>query len=130
MEDFLDKIQNNINSLQNAYGEKKERYQKEGERFKELAKTRDIPKWHMHDWFDGVQIRFKDIEGDAICNSCTYTNEAENQSLWETYRFPWDNGDVTVMTTEELLDKLEELQKKRREEDDLKEEEEETPKTN
>lgn len=84
-------------------------------KFVELAEGRDIPEWETSRTFDGFQLHFLDkdgnrLEGDAICCMVTYCNvneEDPNKLKWETFKFPWDQGDVSVLETEELIENLE-----------------------
>lgn len=51
----------------------------------------------------GWQIRFPWTDGDVACNALTYGNTA---GYVESYRFPWDNDDVTVLTVDEAIYKV------------------------
>lgn len=42
----------------------------------------------------GFGITFPWCDGDVCCNDMTYGNDCD---MVETYRFPWDKGDVSVM---------------------------------
>jgi len=54
--------------------------------------------------YDGYTWRFpKFPDGDAAIHSGTYGNR---QGYFETYRMPWDNGDVTVLSADKLIQKL------------------------
>lgn len=48
--------------------------------------------------FNGWQLCLPWHEGDVAAHSGTY---GEAQGMVESYQFPWDNGDVTVLTPEE-----------------------------
>ena len=52
----------------------------------------------------GFQVRFEDWEKpDAICHDGSYGSRL---GLWETYRFPWDGKDVSVMDARTLAKRL------------------------
>jgi hypothetical protein len=54
--------------------------------------------------YDGYAWRFPKFPGgDAAIHSGTYGNRC---GCFETYRTPWDNGDVTVLSADELIKKL------------------------
>lgn len=54
--------------------------------------------------YDGYAWRFPKFPGgDAAIHSGTYGNRC---GCFETYRMPWDNGDVTVLSADELIQKL------------------------
>ena len=54
--------------------------------------------------YDGYAWRFPKFPGgDAAIHSGTYGNRC---GCFETYRMPWDNGDVTVLYADELITKL------------------------
>lgn len=48
--------------------------------------------------WEGWQIRFPWCEGDVACHDSTY---GRNVGMVESYQFPWDHGDVSVLTPEE-----------------------------
>mgnify|MGYP006988931114 CR=1 FL=1 len=50
----------------------------------------------MHECYDGWQITFPWCKGDIACHSGTFGSE---QHKVETYCFPWDEGDVTTLST-------------------------------
>jgi hypothetical protein len=52
---------------------------------------------------DGAQLRFPWCEGDVVCHCGSYGNK---QGLVETYQFPWDNGDVSVMPPQEACRRI------------------------
>lgn len=61
---------------------------------------------YQHGWM----ITFEGLDGDAICHNGSYgspcygglynpeveRNDWSDSGRWETYGFPWDNGDVSV----------------------------------
>lgn len=49
---------------------------------------------------DGKQIRFPWTYGDIACHSWTYG--AEHDKV-ESYQFPWDKGDVSVLSVGEAI---------------------------
>lgn len=51
----------------------------------------------------GWQIRFPWCVGDVACHKYTYGNM---DGYVESYQFPWDEGDVSVLTPEEAADKI------------------------
>ena len=54
--------------------------------------------------YDGYAWRFPKFPGgDAAIHSGTYGNRC---GCFETYQMPWDNGDVTVLYADELIQKL------------------------
>lgn len=53
--------------------------------------------------YEGWQLRFSWDEGDVACHNGTYGNAA---GLVETYQFPWDNGDVSMLTPEECAERI------------------------
>ena len=94
----------------------KEKYTKAINEFKKLAKGRNIPKHRIIRNLDGYQIVFKEIRGDVIVNRNVANNDfGERKAKFETYRFPWDNDDISVMTVEELIDELEKFEEERNE---------------
>ena len=59
------------------------------------------------EWFflyDGYTWHFPKFPGgDAAIHSGTYSNR---YGYFETYQMPWDEGDVTVLSADELVAKL------------------------
>ena len=47
---------------------------------------------------DGMQMRFPWCVGDVVCHSASYGSYDE---CVETFRFPWDDDDVTSLIPEE-----------------------------
>lgn len=60
----------------------------------------NIPIKQVYSVANGFIVTFENSEGDAALHDGTYGHE---HCYWETYKFPWDNDDVSVHTTEELL---------------------------
>lgn len=74
---------------------------------------------YQHGW----AVTFKGYEGDAICHSGSYgspcsmglynseieRNDWNDCGLWETIGFPWDYGDVSTHTAEELAKMIHKL---------------------
>ena len=60
--------------------------------------------------FEGWQIRFNWCVGDVACHDGTSGHQLDKV---ETYQFPWDNGDVSVLDPEEAADKIVEYYKER-----------------
>ena len=52
---------------------------------------------------DGFQVLFDGVEGDAVIHDCSY---GHNNKMWETYKFPWDCGDVSVISSEMLVKRI------------------------
>lgn len=48
--------------------------------------------------WEGGQIRFPWCAGDVACHDAIY---GYNDGMVESYEFPWDEGDVSVLTPEE-----------------------------
>lgn len=48
--------------------------------------------------WEGWQIRFPWCVGDVACHNGTY---GHNDGMVESYQFPWDDEDVSVLTPEE-----------------------------
>lgn len=68
-----------------------------------LCTENDIKVVRVRTFMNGFQVLFEGFEGDVILHDRSYGN---NLGLWETYRFPWDYGDVSTHTAEELVDLL------------------------
>ena len=60
----------------------------------------EIPIKKIYYTMNGFIVTFENSEGDAALHDGTYGHE---RCYWETYKFPWDEDDVSVHTTEELL---------------------------
>lgn len=67
-----------------------------------LCETFDVP-YELHELYDGMQLRFPWCEGDVACHSGTYGNE---HGAVETYMFPWDDDDVSVLLPKEAALKI------------------------
>lgn len=61
--------------------------------------------------FDGMQLRFPWTHGDIACHSFTFGADSD---AVESYCFPWDEGDVTVLTPDEAAEKIIEYFEKKR----------------
>jgi len=59
----------------------------------------DVP-YEVRPLFDGYQIRFPWCHGDVACHSGTY---GCNDGCVETYAFPWDEDDVSVMPPSDAI---------------------------
>ena len=57
----------------------------------------------------GIQLKFKGLPGDAVIHSFSHGHEV---GLWETYKMPWDYGDVSVHDSETLAKLLGALSRK------------------
>ena len=53
---------------------------------------------------NGFIVTFMGQEGDAALHDGTYGHD---DYYWETFQFPWDEGDVTVHSTDDLISLLE-----------------------
>lgn len=53
---------------------------------------------------DGYQLIFDWTRGDVACHSGTYMS---SKGFVESYQFPWDEGDVTVMSPDEAARAIE-----------------------
>lgn len=62
----------------------------------------DIP-FSYKTLFDGYQLTFPWCEGDVICHFGSY---GCFEGFVESYMFPWDKGDVSMLTPEEFCKKL------------------------
>lgn len=65
---------------------------------------------------NGWLVTFENFDGDAVCHDGSYSNPIHNRYFetdkyhndwsesgdWETIGFPWDYGDVSVHSAEEL----------------------------
>ena len=52
---------------------------------------------------NGLGVKFEGFDGDAVIHDFSYGHELGE---WETYKMPWDDGDVSVLTTDELVERL------------------------
>lgn len=59
----------------------------------------------MRECHDGYQIVFPWAEGDIVICSYSYSSE---YGYVESYRFEWDGDDVSILTPEEAINKIEE----------------------
>jgi hypothetical protein len=57
----------------------------------------------VNDLYEGWQIRFPWCEGDVACHDGTYG--AKNNKV-ESYCFPWDDGDVSVLDVDEAIEHI------------------------
>ncbi len=57
----------------------------------------------MNECWEGYQLRFPWCEGDVAAHDGTYEH---NRGKVESYEFPWDDGDVSVLTPEEAAIKI------------------------
>lgn len=57
----------------------------------------------MNEIWEGYQLRFPWCEGDVAAHDGTY--ETKN-GMVESYCFPWDDDDVSVLTPEEAAIKI------------------------
>lgn len=67
-----------------------------------LCTKKDIP-FTLNVLWDGLQIRFPWHSGDMACHAGTYGHTCG----WvESYQFPWDNGDFSVLEPEKAVELL------------------------
>jgi hypothetical protein len=57
----------------------------------------------MYPCYEGYMIRFPWCRGDIAMHAGTYGSK---DGYVETYQFPWDGDDVTVLTVEEAARKV------------------------
>ena len=57
----------------------------------------------MNELWEGYQLRFPWCEGDVAAHEGTYENR---YGKVESYCFPWDDDDVSVLTPEEAAIKI------------------------
>lgn len=67
-----------------------------------LCTKKDIP-FTLNVIWDGLQIRFPWHPGDMACHAGTY---GHTDGCVESYQFPWDNGDVSVLEPEVAVELL------------------------
>ena len=58
------------------------------------ALVRDEVPFYIVPAFDGYQLRFPWTDGDVICHSGSYGHHG---GFVETYHFPWDGDDVSML---------------------------------
>lgn len=68
----------------------------------EACKVAGIPH-SVNPLWEGFQIRFPWCEGDIACHASTYGNR---DGFVESYQFPWDDGDVTMLRPEAAARKV------------------------
>lgn len=59
--------------------------------------------YEIVDCYDGKQLIFPWSSGDIACHSGTF---GAKLNMVESYQFPWDNGDVTVLSVGGAIAKL------------------------
>lgn len=62
----------------------------------------DIPN-NLRLCYNGAQLRFPWCEGDVACHEGTYGSDS---GFVESYQFPWDDGDVTMLSPQEFIEKV------------------------
>ena len=67
-----------------------------------LCTKKDIP-FTLNIIWDGLQIRFPWHPGDMACHAGTYGHTG---GCVESYQFPWDEDDVSVLEPKEAIDLL------------------------
>lgn len=53
--------------------------------------------------YEGYQLRFPWHEGDVACHIGTYCS---GRGLVETYQFPWDDDDISILTPKTAADRI------------------------
>lgn len=59
--------------------------------------------YEMHPLYEGWQLRFPWCVGDVACHDGTYEH---TNGMVESYCFPWDDDDVTILTPKEAAIKI------------------------
>ena len=57
----------------------------------------------INECWEGYQLRFNWTNGDIAIHDGTYCHE---KGCVESYEFPWDDGDVSVLTPDEAIEKI------------------------
>ena len=68
----------------------------------EACNDNNIP-YSVNKIWDGWQIRFPWCEGDIACHGGTYGHA---NGMVESYCFPWDEGDVSILSVQEAIEKV------------------------
>lgn len=63
--------------------------------------ARKVP-FSVEECFDGYKWTFPFCEGDVILHSFSYMNG----HCVESYRFPWDDGDVSALEIREMAERI------------------------
>ncbi len=53
--------------------------------------------------FEGMQLRFPWHEGDVACHAGTYGSD---KGMVESYQFPWDEDDVTMLKPKKMATRI------------------------
>lgn len=53
--------------------------------------------------YEGAQLRFPWCEGDVACHAGTYGSDC---GFVESYQFPWDDDDVSMLSPQEFIEKV------------------------
>lgn len=53
--------------------------------------------------FEGMQLRFPWHEGDVACHAGTYGSD---RGMVESYQFPWDEDDVTMLEPKKMATRI------------------------
>lgn len=59
--------------------------------------------YEIHEIYEGWQLRFGWCYGDVAVHDYTY---GAKSGYVETYKFPWDDGDVSMLTPEEAAERI------------------------
>ena len=62
--------------------------------------------YRLRKLYEGWQLVFPWSDGDVACHDGTY---GHNNGMVETYQFPWDEDDVSVLTPTECAERIIEL---------------------
>ena len=67
-----------------------------------LLDKNEVP-YSINKIWEGWQLRFPWTRGDVACHAHTYGNTTGHV---ETYEFPWDEGDVSMLKPEAAAEKI------------------------
>lgn len=59
--------------------------------------------YEINECYEGWQLRFWWCKGDVAVHDGTY---GAAQGYVETYQFPWDEGDVSILSPEEAAERI------------------------
>lgn len=77
-------------------------YQDRIDAIAEACNNNGIP-YTINELHGGWQIRFPWCDGDIACHAGTY---GQAEGMVESYCFPWDEGDVSILSVEEAIQKV------------------------
>lgn len=67
-----------------------------------ILDTLEVP-FQFTGCYNGAQLNFDWCEGDVVCHEGSY---GHTRGEVETYQFPWDDGDVSVLSHSECAKKI------------------------